>query len=468
MDQSMLDQIVGDGGIEREDEVELSISGSGPIFTNRYRVDEVAAVAIGLAAASAAALWRTRTGQQQQVALDVRTAAAVTASPMFDLRDGHKLRPPDPNATSDFYEAKNGSWIHLHGGLPHLHEGTISLLGCAEDHESIAAAVRTWDVDELEEELAVRQMCAARARTSAEWKAHPQGKIVSESPAVELIKLGDSEPIPLPPASRPMSGVRVLEFARILAAPICGRTLAEHGADVLNVMAAKLASLEHCEISTGHGKRSCHLDLNVPEEYARVQDLARSADVFVHGYRTGGLERWGFGPHQLAQENPGIVYVSINCYGHEGPWVQRRGWEQLAQSTSGLALAQGAGLRPLKMPALSRGDTAVMTAPHDFTTGYLAAYGAMIALARRAISGGSWWVRVSLCQTAAWFDRVGLAHGVESAPGVGDVADLITTTESKFGNLTHLRPAADMSVTAPFWATPPVPRGSSEPSWLAS
>jgi crotonobetainyl-CoA:carnitine CoA-transferase CaiB-like acyl-CoA transferase len=465
MDESVIAGVLGAGQLEFPADQPVSIDGHGPVFSNRYNVDEAATVAVALTGAAAAQLWRLRGGERQTVGIDVHSAAAATASFMFDRLNG---QPPPrlANVTTDFYECRDGDWIHLHGGLPHLHEGTLALLGCEDDRDQVAAAVRKRDALELEEELAAASMCGAKSRTVEEWKAHPQGSVVSKAPAVEIIKLADGEPIELGAGTRPLSGVRVLEFARILAAPVCGRTLAEHGADVLHVSSEKCLDLFSTELNTTHGKRFCSLDLDDPDQLARALELARSADVFVDGYRAGSLERRGFDPHALAEANPGIVYVSINCYGHEGPWRGRRGWEQMAQSTSGLAMAQGDGSRPLKMPALRPGYTGLGTAPNDYVTGFLGAYGAMLALARRAQEGGSWWVRVSLCQTAAWFERCGLVADPESAPGLGDVTDLLTASPTRLGELTHLAPVIRLGATPAAWSWAAMAREHEEPRWL--
>src|SRR5205823_6994928 len=141
-------------------------------------------------------------------------------------------------------------------------------------------------------------------------------------------------------------------------------------------------------MDTSHGKRSAWLDIAKPDDAARLRELAASSDVFAQGYRGGALDRHGFGPEELAARRPGIVYVTINCYGDVGPWRRRPGWEQMAQSVTGLAAAQGGPDRPALLPA----------AACDYTTGYLAALGTMIALWRRSRDGGSYHVRASLCQ----------------------------------------------------------------------
>jgi crotonobetainyl-CoA:carnitine CoA-transferase CaiB-like acyl-CoA transferase len=464
VDDNEVRELLGFSGLDFAPGSSVQVSGNGPFFTNRFNIDEAAAVALALTGSAAARLWKLRTGQDQTVAVELRAAAAATSGTSIDRLDGQPLTRVE-RSTTDFYECRAGDWIHLQGGLPHLHSGTLAVLGCADDRASVAAAVKRWDSYELEEELAARQLCGARARTAAEWAAHPHGSVVTAAPTVEILELGDADPVAPSAGPRPLSGYRVLEFARILAAPVTGRTLAEHGAQVLNVTTPDMPNLNNCEIDTGLGKRSCYLDLNDAQELSRVHDLALTSDVVINGYRSGSLEKRGLDPYELAEKRPGIVYVSINCYGHEGPWVGRRGWEQMAQSASGLAMGQGEGIRPLRAPAMYPGDHRQSTAPDDYVTGFLGAYGAMEALARRAKQGGSWWVRVSLCQTASWFQRCGRVESPESAPGLGDVSDLCQTTPTSFGNLNHLAPVVQMSATPPRWELPPPVRGSGRPAW---
>jgi len=150
-----------------------------------------------------------------------------------------------------------------------------------------------------------------------------------------------------------------------------------------------------------------------------------------------------------------MVYASVNCYGNEGPWADRPGWEQLAQSVTGLASEQGTPEHPQLIPA----------AACDYTTGYLTALGVMAALYRRAREGGSWHVRTSLVQTAMWFQRLRARYDAAAATGVGDIAALLDVTETPFGRVHHLAPIVEMSSTPPRWAFPTVPVGTHPPEW---
>jgi crotonobetainyl-CoA:carnitine CoA-transferase CaiB-like acyl-CoA transferase len=346
----------------------------------------------------------------------------------------------------------------LHGNFPHLAAGTLEVLGCERERGAIEAAVARFDAQDLEDRLAEKKMCGAMARTAAEWAAHPQGQALANVPRVEIIKIGDSDPRPLPAGERPLSGVRVLDLTRILAGPTHARTLAQYGADVLHVTAPKLPTSEVWVMDTNQGKLSTYLDLDTPEDLQRLRQLARDADVFAQGFRAGSLERRGLGPEELAAERPGIVYVSVNCYGPVGPWRARPGWEQLAQTVTGLATTQGTPERPQRMPV----------AACDYTTGYLAALGTLAALGRRAREGGSYHVRASLCQTGMWFQRLGATCDPAQASGPGDLSEITLEADTAWGRLRYLAPCVELSETPVEWTRQPVPLGTHAPRWPAA
>lgn len=448
-------------GVPGEAEDALAITGADPVLPTRFRVGEVAAAAIGAHALAAAALWRARGGAPQRIEVDVRAAAASLLS--FLLLRGPGL--PAPRATPPtvgFHRARDG-WLHLHGGFPALHEGTLSLLGCADDADAIARAVAGWDAQALEDALAERGLCGARLRDAAAWRAHPQGRALTAVPLVELRRVDDAPPTPLPgprageAGARPLAGVRVLDLTRVLAGPTCARSLAEHGAEVLHVRSPKLPSIEPFVIDTNPGKRSCFLDLDQADDAATLRALVADADVFSQGYRGGALVRRGLDAASLAALRPGIVVVSIDCYGHEGPWAERPGWEQLAQTATGMAHEHAGAETPAVVPA----------AVNDYITGHLAAAGAQHALARRAREGGSWHVRVSLARTAMWV--LSLPRTPEDATPAGlDPAALAPwriESDGAWGQYSRLGPIARMSATPPHWALPAAPLGSDPARW---
>ena len=181
--------------------------------------------------------------------------------------------------------------------------------------------------------------------------------------------------------------------------------------------------------------------------------------MFSQGYRSGAMERHGFGVADVARARPGIVYVSINCYGHEGAWRGRPGWEQLAQTVTGMAAVHGDAVAD-GMPTL------LPAAVNDYTTGYLAAFGTLAALQRRAQTGGSYWVRVSLARTGVWIRNLGLHAAPRATPiGAGDLSAMRARMDTAWGPCSYLKPAVRIDGSKVGWRQPPVALGSCPPSF---
>src|SRR2546430_13303371 len=256
-----------------------------------------------------------------------------------------------------------------------------------------------------------------------------------------MVRVGDAPAEARRRGDRPLSGVRVVDLARVIAGPVCGRTLAAHGAAVLLITSEHLPSIEGEVTEGGRSRRSARLDLRLPDHAERLRALIRSGDVVCQSYRPGALAARGLSPEELARLRPGVVVVTLSAYGHVGPWCQRRGFDSLVQSVSGIAHEGGvaAGLDgPKHLPAQ----------PLDHATGYLAAFGAMVALARRERSGGSYLVRVSLAQTGRWIDRLGRVAGRGLPdPRVEDAGGVLATNAKPVGVLRHVAPPAELSET---------------------
>ncbi len=246
-------------------------------------------------------------------------------------------------------------------------------------------------------------------RSFAEWDAHPQGRAVADLPPFTIEKIGDAPPEPLPAGDRPLSGIKVLDLTRVIAGPVCGRTLASHGADVLLHHRSAPARRWRISSSTMAAARWPRSSICVRHRAARrLTGLLRQADIFIQGYRPGAIAQYGFSAEQAAKLRPGIVCVSLCAYGYEGPWANRRGFNSLVQNANGMndAEAQAFGAsQPKPLPAQAL----------DHATGFLMAFAAMSALKRRATEGGSWHVRCSLAQTAQWFRQLGRIDGTACA-----------------------------------------------------
>jgi hypothetical protein len=323
----------------------------------------------------------------------------------------------------------------------------------------VTQALRGWSAFDLEDAAAEAKLAVTAMRAFAEWDLHPQGQAIAHLPLLSIDKIGDAPAPPWPQADRPLGGLRVLDLTRIIAGPIGGMTLAAHGADVMLVTSPHLPSVAPLVVDTGRGKLSTHIDLHDAEDRKRFEALLRTADVIVQGYRPGGLEALGYGPGDVARLRPGIVYVTLSAYSHEGPWALRRGFDSLVQTASGFnaAEAEAAGVdgpKPLPAQVL------------DHATGYLLAYAAMTALLRHSREGGSWHVRVSLAQTGHWLRSLGRVDGLGVRdPAREDVLDCLEESDSGFGRLSAVRHPAILSETPARWARPSVPLGTNAPEW---
>jgi crotonobetainyl-CoA:carnitine CoA-transferase CaiB-like acyl-CoA transferase len=440
--------------------------GLDPILPTSFKIGETSAACVAAVGLAVCDLWELRGHNKQDVAVDARRATA-------SLRSGHYLKMEtaevshERNPVMGMYPAKDGRWSYIHANFPNHRAAALKVLGVPEDKDAVRQAVAKWDALELEEAIIAAKGAGGMVRSMAEWANHPQAAALATLPLLEIVKIGDAPAEKLPDGDRPLSGVRVLDLTRVLAGPSSARTLAEHGADVLKITAAHLPNLGYQEFDTGHGKLSAQLDLRQPKDLATLKELVREADVFVQGYRPGTLSERGLSPEELAKLRPGLVYVSLCAFSHVGPWANRRGFDTVVQNVSGITWRQGE-LFPGKEP----GPQFYPVSAIDYLTGYLMAFGALVALARRTREGGSWLVRISLAQAGRWL----VGRGEVPEAQLKDIPAEFTPAELKkwtiesvtpAGRLRHLGPTLQLSETQPYWARPTVPLGYHEPVWPA-
>ncbi len=467
MSDQILNTLLSIPGVDAERVAAIEFSGGiDPILPTPFRIGETAAASLGAVGLAVADLWEMRTGRRQDIAVDARQATASLRSSRYMTLNDAPAAGERPSVMG-VYPAKNGRWNYLHCNFPNHREAALGVLGVEEDREAVRRAVAQWDAQELEEAIIAAKGAGGMVRSMAEWAQHPQSAAVASLPLLEIEKIGDSPPQPLPDGSRPLSGVRVLDLTRVLAGPTCARTLAEHGADVLKITASHLPSSGSQELDTGHGKLSAYLDLREPADVDTLKGLVSEADVFSQGYRPGTLASRGLSPEDLARLRPGIVYVSLSAFGRVGPWAERRGFDTVVQTVSGITHRQGE-----LFPGAEPGPQFYPVSAIDYLTGYLMAYGALTALGRRAREGGSWLVRISLAQTGKWLVDRGQVPESELSDVPTDftseeIARWRISSEVTAGQLKHLGPTLQLSETQPHWARPTVPLGYHDPVWPA-
>ncbi len=465
---------------------QVTLTGAEPALPSSFACGVAAQASIAAAALAADALAQSRGGAAARVAVDMRAAAIEFRSERYLRVDG--APPPDLwDKIAGAYRCGDAvgqpGWVRIHTNFPHHRDGVLALLGCEYDKAAVAAALQRWTAEAFETAAAERGLVVAAMRSLAEWDAHPQGQAVAAQPLLEITRIGPGRPAPLgrlAPLAAPLAGARVLDLTRVIAGPVAGRTLAAYGADVMLITSPGLPSIAPLVIDTGRGKRSASIDLNDPAQHSTLQQLAAQADVFLQGYRPGGLASRGFAPQQLAglrgADAPGMVVASLSAYGRTGPWADRRGFDSLVQTACGMNDAEARAHLAWqgRIDDKSHGDAAGQPDPRplpaqvlDHASGYLLAAGIAAALARREVEGGSWRVDVSLAQTAQWLRGLGrqpqgfAAHDPDQAA----VADCLVEEASGFGRLTVVRHAARSTPVWPALVRPSMPLGTHAAAW---
>jgi len=445
----------------------LRFYGTIPSFDSAHKLTLSAAAAIGAYAAAIEHWWHLAGGQRQVIGIDWMQAASGLNPGQFQKQSGYLLPALSllTELKADFYRTRDDRWFFPIGSYPHLRDGVLELLQCPNTVDGLQAAIGKWDALALEEAFAERKLPGAYARTASEWREHPQGRMLAQLPAIEIEKIGDSEPEPARAnaLARPLEGLRVLDLGHVIAGPIVARSLAEHGADVLRITSPTVQDPFRQTIDTNIGKHSAFLDLDRAVDYQKACELISGADVVVQSWRPGSLQRRGLGPEEVARIRPGVIYVSVTAYGDQGSWGTRGGFEQLGQVVSGIAIDEAFQGKPRVVPTYLL---------NDYLTGYLGATGAALALIRRAKEGGSYHVKVSLTQSSMWVQSLGRQPGFDPARPRRHFAEelmpVLETRSSAYGPLEQLPPVAQFSRTRARWDLPPAPNGAHLPQWQAA
>ncbi|KAK4500670.1 hypothetical protein PRZ48_008859 [Zasmidium cellare] len=399
---------------------------------------------------SASALWATiglfanaickerySTEEPKKITVDVYSATLMLASVfLFEVDGKHfieskavpraihldkgTMRETYRNVISNVYKTADGKFYHLHGSLNA--DPTLNMLGlplhrpdlqgdieASKDVYRSVVGARDSKSIEIEANERWRQP-GATCLTMDHFSATPHGKVNIQDPLYKITTTNDH----LPPTAWPqvgkkdrsLAGIKVLDLTKVIAGPTVTRVLALMGADVLRVSAeAQPEALIF--ISDGQiGKRDTDINIKTTEGKHQLDKLIAEADVIVSSYRPGTFEKFGLGrewAHELARRRgKGLVYCRENCYGWNGEWSHRAGYQQISDAVTGASWEQGKflGLDEPVMPLLPNSDS---------QTGLTGAISIMHALLLRSTTGGSYNISISLNQFNNWFLRnVGL------------------------------------------------------------
>ncbi|MDJ0321996.1 CoA transferase [Pseudarthrobacter sp. PS3-L1] len=416
---------------------------------------DVEGLALASVAVSAAAIEQF-TGPSLAVTIDSSRVAAAFNS-LGHLRiDGRQ--PEGFAALSGFFPTSDG-WVRTHANYPH-HAHRLSLALGARTVDGVAGALLEMPAFEAEERICAAGGIAAAVRTREGWVS---SSMATPTESVQNWATFDLSPAggrkvrggcwsPTDGAERPLAGLRVLDFTRVVAGPTSSRTLAAWGADVLRVDPPGMPELLSQHVDTGFGKRSAIIDLTNAEEASRTHALLEAADVVLIGYRNGSLDRFGLSPLELRERYPRLVIVTLDAWGQTGPWANRRGFDSIVQAAVGIAdLYRDEDGRPGALPVQAL----------DHATGYGMAAAAVALVAARAREGVTGTARLSLLRTS---DSL-FATPIPDAPveNLGDPG--LARVPSAYGELVYAQPPFDLNGKAVTYPWPPRRYGSDIPIW---
>ncbi|EUC40619.1 hypothetical protein COCMIDRAFT_108348 [Bipolaris oryzae ATCC 44560] len=336
-----------------------------------------------------------------------------------DWEQGWTDTPLKYRATALYPTKDPETWYSLHGSMNA--PPTLKMIGIdpstpVSSNEEAAALIaehtKQFSPAELELKNLMNGLCGSICFTPQQWNESTMGKSLAAHPLVNVKQQKQAistPPISFPPLSpqdrRPLAGVKIVELTRVIAGPEVGTILAAFGADVIRLNPPHLPDINIMQLTLNAGKRTSTVDLRKESDRTYLQSLLADADVFIQGFRMGKMAKYGLGLDDMLEmagkRGRGIVYVSENCYGPDGYYKERPGWQQIADAAAGSAYVTGKALEVTQQ--LPKNEAVLPSLPiSDMSTGVLGAVGAMQALRDRAIKGGSYQVHSSLVGVNAY------------------------------------------------------------------
>ncbi|WP_442544137.1 CoA transferase [Arthrobacter sp. KN11-1C] len=315
---------------------QLTTTGPRTVLPSAFDVTGLAtgAVAVATLAAEQFLAARRQSGPRA-VTVDSRESCAAFASERLFAPIGW-TRPPLWDPIAGNYRAAD-AWIRLHTNYASHRAAVERVLG-AHDRDTVQAAVAGLRAEELETAIVEAGGCAAVMHNRGQWLASAPGMATADALPMTVVERPSSgSGTPNAVGQPPFDGVRVLDLTRVIAGPVCTKFLAGYGADVLRIDPPGFDEVPSLLPETTLGKRTAALDLTAPSDRAIFEELLAGADVLVSGLRADALKRLGYDDASLIAVNPGLIIASLDAYGWNGPWRNRRGFDSLVQMSCGIA-----------------------------------------------------------------------------------------------------------------------------------
>src|ERR1700757_1580432 len=451
---------------------ELTFYGQDPVVPSTFRFGTSAAIGLAAKTIAAAAVWRDRSGEGQDIHVDLGKAFRRFCGFYDGVWETINGRPPAPGffegnpffSFPAFHETRDGRHVVALNFYPKLNWRTLNFLRCSQSVESVTNAILQWRADDLETAAAEQGLVLAKVRSFEEFRRELQyTEVLSKMPLITVEKIADSEPIPFKPGAKmQLDGIRALGMGHVIAGTGMGRDLAFYGAEVLNISRPNTTEMESFFLETYVGMRTTILDSS-KEDRAKFDLLLKDADVFFANKRPGYLKTHGLDAEELCARKPGLIHATVVLHGEKGPWSNRPGFDEIGAAVSGLFALEGTRRRRKQQVIVPIADNVV---------GWLGTTGILAAMRRRAIEGGSYRVVVSLTRTVLWLLSLGIfdkAYAKATAGSTDEhkyIAPDLFTAETPLGTYQGMTDQIVLSRTPGAYRTVLVPRGSSKPEWL--
>jgi CoA-transferase family III len=452
---------------------DLTVDGPRAVLSAAFDVTGLATASVAAATLAAAEYYGARNAAPPPaVRVDSRAACAAFAAEGLFTPVGWSL-PEIWDPVAGNYRARDG-WIRLHTNYAY-HRAAVATVLRADDRDSVAAAVSEWAAADLEAAVVAAGGCAAAMHDRETWLSLPSGAASAGDPALTVTEqpadsgfagsgwpadsAGHAGPAGRAglPAGQPYAGVRVLDLTRVIAGPVCTKFLAAYGAQVLRLDPPGFAEVPALLPETTAGKRTAAVDLLTAAGRAAFERLVAGADVLVTGLRADALGGLGYDDAALTALNPALITASLNAYGWDGPWRDRRGFDSLVQMSCGIAAAGGG-------PAGSDRPGPLPVQALDHATGYLLAAAVGRALTTRLTRSAASRIRASLIGTANLLWSLPRPTRMPPMPRPGDFQ--LADSQTAWGPARRVPLPGEISGIPAALTRPAGPLGRDEPAWL--
>jgi len=434
---------------------QLKTTGPRAVLPAAFDVTGLATGAVAVATLAAARLLAARSeAALPAMTVDSRAACAAFAAEGLFTPIGW-TQPPLWDPIAGNYHAADG-WIRLHTNYAHHRAAVEQVLG-AHDHDTVQAAVARLRGEEVENAVVEAGGAAAVMHDRGQWLSSAPGAATADAPPLSVTERSMSGTgRPISGGERPFEGVRVLDLTRVIAGPSCTKFLACYGADVLRIDPPGFAEVPSLLPETTLGKRTAALDLTAPGGRVTFEGLLAGADVLVTGLRADALASLGYDDKVLTAANPGLIIASLDAYGWQGPWRDRRGFDSLVQLSSGIAAAGAAATgreEPVPLPVQAL----------DHATGWLLAAAITRALTRKLTGSATARIHASLIGTASLL--YSLTPPAEQPPRPSLKDFVLEDTSTAWGPARRVPLPGHIDGVAVHWPQQAGPLGRHSASW---